>query len=80
MQSTHTNEIVDLCSGGAGPWIHLADISRVLGRDDEARIFTDKAQTLYGSESISKMPPMDVPSLHATPHAGHVQRHQAYYP
>ena len=25
MQSTHTNEIVDLCSGGAGPWIHLAE-------------------------------------------------------
>lgn len=25
MQSTHTNEIVDLCSGGTGPWIHLAE-------------------------------------------------------
>ena len=25
MQSTRTNEIVDLCSGGTGPWIHLAE-------------------------------------------------------
>jgi hypothetical protein len=25
MQSIHTNEIVDLCSGGTGPWVHLAD-------------------------------------------------------
>ncbi len=24
MQSIHTNEIVDLCSGGMGPWVHLA--------------------------------------------------------
>ncbi len=24
MQSIHTNEIVDLCSGGTGPWNHLA--------------------------------------------------------
>ena len=23
MQSIHTNEIVDLCSGGTGPWVHL---------------------------------------------------------
>ena len=25
MQSTRTNEIVDLCSGGIGPWVHLAE-------------------------------------------------------
>jgi len=25
MQSTYTNEIVDLCSGGIGPWVHLAE-------------------------------------------------------
>ncbi len=25
MQSIHTYEIVDLCSGGIGPWVHLAE-------------------------------------------------------
>jgi hypothetical protein len=41
MQHAHTNEIVDLCSGGSGPWIHLKEHMKQAGWPVHVKL-TDK--------------------------------------
>ena len=51
LQSTRTNEIVDLCSGGTGPWIHLAEQLKQAGLPINVTL-TDKYPN---RESIQKL-------------------------
>lgn len=52
MDATGTDEVLDLCSGGGGPWPTL---SQALARDDEVRIeLTDRFPNLRAFDAIRR--------------------------
>ena len=56
MRATGTRRVVDLCSGGAGPWLHLAgEIERDLGAEIEVTL-TDKFPNLAVAQQLESEP------------------------
>ena len=55
MQNAHTNEIVDLCSGGTGPWVHLVEQLEQAGLHVEVTL-TDKYPNLESVRKLAENP------------------------
>jgi hypothetical protein len=55
MQNSHTNEIVDLCSGGTGPWVHLVEQFEQAGLPVDVTL-TDKYPNLEYVRKLAENP------------------------